>query len=98
MLFALIVGGLIGYAFGKLPGFFIGAAIGAFLFNLMKSQLIGKLQKIQSGFFESVFAVMGALCKADGVISRDSRLMMPTRYWVYRPRPTMPRSRRRSAN
>ena len=84
MLFALIVGGLIGYAFGKLPGFLIGAAIGAFLLNLMKSQLIGKLQKIQSGFFESVFAVMGALCKADGVISRDEIQMAETMFARFR--------------
>ncbi|KEF32851.1 DnaJ-like protein DjlA [Marinobacter nitratireducens] len=71
MIFALLVGGLIGYAFGKFPGFLVGAALGAFLFNRMKSRLIGKLQNIQSGFVESVFAVMGALCKADGVVSRD---------------------------
>ena len=84
MLFALIVGGLIGYAFGKLPGLLIGAVIGAFLFNFMKSHLIGKLQKIQSGFFESVFAVMGALCKADGVISRDEIQMAETMFARFR--------------
>ncbi|MBW4935985.1 co-chaperone DjlA [Marinobacter sp. F4206] len=71
MLLALIFGGLIGYAFGKFPGFLIGAAIGAFIFNRLKSRLIGKLHNIQSGFVESVFAVMGALCKADGVVSQD---------------------------
>ncbi len=71
MLFAMIFGGLIGYAFGKFPGFVIGAAIGAFLFHRAKSRLIGKLQSIQDGFLESVFAVMGALCKADGVVTRD---------------------------
>ncbi|SOB76267.1 DnaJ like chaperone protein [Marinobacter sp. LV10R510-11A] len=71
MLFAIIVGGLIGYAFGKFLGFLVGAAIGAFLLNRIKSRLVGKLQNIQSGFIESVFAVMGALCKADGVVSED---------------------------
>ncbi|HDZ38491.1 MAG TPA: co-chaperone DjlA, partial [Marinobacter sp.] len=71
MLFAIIIGGLIGYAFGKFPGLLIGAAIGAFLLNRAKSRLFGKLQNIQSGFIESVFAVMGALCKADGVVSQD---------------------------
>ncbi|MBW0149209.1 co-chaperone DjlA [Marinobacter arenosus] len=71
MLLALILGGLIGYAFGKFPGFLVGAAIGAFLFNRLKRRLVGKLQHIQSGFVESVFAVMGALCKADGVVSQD---------------------------
>lgn len=59
MLFAMIIGGLIGYAFGKFPGFLVGAALGAFLLNRMKTRLIGKLQNMQSGFIESVFAVMG---------------------------------------
>ncbi|MDX1599604.1 MAG: co-chaperone DjlA, partial [Marinobacter sp.] len=71
MLFAIIIGGLIGYAFGKFPGFIIGAVLGAFLVKRLKSRLLGKLQSIQMGFVDSVFAVMGALCKADGVVSRD---------------------------
>ena len=37
MLFVIIVGGLIGYAFGKFPGFLVGAAIGAFLLNRVKA-------------------------------------------------------------
>ncbi|MFO8142155.1 MAG: co-chaperone DjlA [Marinobacter sp.] len=71
MLFAMIFGGLIGYAIGRFPGLLVGAALGAFLFKRVKSRLIGKLQGLQTGFIESVFAVMGALCKADGVITRD---------------------------
>jgi len=84
MLFAIIIGGLIGYAFGKFPGFLIGAAIGAFLLNLLKRRLLGKLQSIQSGFIESVFAVMGALCKADGVISRDEIQMAEAMFVRFR--------------
>ncbi|NWN92362.1 co-chaperone DjlA [Marinobacter adhaerens] len=84
MLFAIIIGGLIGYTFGKFPGFIIGAAIGAFLLNAAKRRLMGKLQNIQSGFIESVFAVMGALCKADGVVSRDEIQMAENMFARFR--------------
>ncbi len=84
MLFAMLLGGLIGYAFGKFAGFVIGAAIGAFLFHRLKTRLLGKLQSIQSGFIESVFAVMGALCKADGVVSRDEIQMAESMFTRFR--------------
>ncbi|MBZ2167489.1 MULTISPECIES: co-chaperone DjlA [Marinobacter] len=71
MLVALFLGGMIGYAFGRFTGFLIGAALGAVAFNILKDRLLGKIQNIQSGFVESVFAVMGALCKADGQVTRD---------------------------
>lgn len=84
MLFAIIIGGLIGYSFGKFPGFLIGAAIGAFLVQRLKRRLLGKLQSIQSGFVDSVFAVMGALCKADGVVSRDEIAMAESLFVRFR--------------
>lgn len=84
MLLAVLLGGLIGYAFGKFAGFLVGAAIGAFVFNRLKSRLIGKLHSIQSGFIESVFAVMGALCKADGVVSRDEIQMAEAMFARFR--------------
>ena len=37
MLFAILLGAAIGYAFGKFPGLIIGGAVGAFLFNRLKS-------------------------------------------------------------
>jgi len=84
MLLAILFGGLIGYAFGKFAGFLIGAAIGAFVFNRLKTRLIGKLHSVQSGFIESVFAVMGALCKADGVVSRDEIQMAEAMFTRFR--------------
>ncbi|HLV76741.1 MAG TPA: co-chaperone DjlA [Marinobacter sp.] len=84
MLIAIILGGLIGYAFGRFPGFLVGAALGAFLFNRMKQRLIGKLQNLQSSFIESMFAVMGALCKADGVVTRDEIQMAEAMFVRFR--------------
>ncbi|MDI9246028.1 co-chaperone DjlA [Marinobacter sp. CHS3-4] len=70
-MFGLFIGGLIGYMFARLPGFLIGAAAGVFLTRLIKQRLWQKISQVQTGFLESVFAVMGALCKADGVVTRD---------------------------
>jgi len=71
MLFAMILGGLVGYAFARFPGFLAGAALGAFLLSYARHRLLGKLRDLQSLFLESVFSVMGALCKADGRVTRD---------------------------
>ena len=70
-MFGLFIGGLIGYLFGRFPGFLIGAAAGVFLSRYIKHRLWQKISHVQTGFLESVFAVMGALCKADGVVTRD---------------------------
>src|SRR5690606_19935770 len=84
MLFAIIFGCLIGWSFVVFRGFLIGGAIGAFLFYRLKTRLIGKIQNLQSGFIESMFAVMGALCKADGVVSRDEIQMAETMFARFR--------------
>lgn len=71
MLFAILLGAAIGYAIGKLPGLLIGGVLGALAFNRLKNKLVGRLRDLQFGFVESVFAVMGAVSKADGVVTRD---------------------------
>ena len=70
-MFGLFIGGLIGYLFGRFPGLLIGAVAGVLLTRYIKSRLWQKLRNVQTDFLESVFAVMGALCKADGVVTRD---------------------------
>jgi DnaJ like chaperone protein len=70
-MFGLFIGGLIGYMFGRFPGFLIGAAAGVFLSQYIRRRLFQKISHVQTRFLESVFAVMGALCKADGVVTRD---------------------------
>ncbi len=70
MLFAILIGGLIGSAFG-LSGAIIGALIGAGVVYWGRMKLYQRIRDVQSRFMDSVFAVMGALCKADGVVTQD---------------------------
>jgi DnaJ like chaperone protein len=84
MLLAFFIGGLIGYAFGRLPGFFIGGALAVFLVKRIKSRVVNRLQEMQSGFVESVFAVMGALCKADGQVTQDEIDMAEAMFMRFR--------------
>ena len=66
-----IIGAGIGVIVGGLPGFIIGGLIGYGAGFLLRQSLVGGLRVVQSQLLESVFAVMGALCKADNVITRD---------------------------
>src|SRR5687768_4516801 len=63
--------GLFGLLIGGFRGFVIGAAIGYVAGLLLQKFLHDRLAAVQSQFLESTFAVMGALCKADGVVTRD---------------------------
>jgi DnaJ like chaperone protein len=62
-LFGLFIGGLRGMVVGAAIGYVIGLATRKFVAN--------NLASVQEQFFESTFTVMGALSKADGVVSRD---------------------------
>jgi len=54
-----------------LPGFLIGAIAGVGLVRWAKWKIRKRLRSVQSEFMKSVFAVMGAVCKADGVVTDD---------------------------
>lgn len=71
MLFVILIGGGIGYAFGGFTGFVIGAAVGVLLIRWGQWKIRTRLRAVQSEFMNSVFAVMGAVCKADGVVTED---------------------------
>src|SRR5262245_52216453 len=62
---------LVGAWFAGFPGLVVGAAIGYVLGRIAQARAYGLLQGVQTQFVESTFAVMGALCKADGVVTRD---------------------------
>jgi DnaJ like chaperone protein len=62
---------LLGLLFGGVRGLVIGAAIGYAVQLVFVSLLKRGLQQGQARFLDSTFAVMGALSKADGVVTRD---------------------------
>ena len=62
---------LFGLMAGGVRGLFIGFVLGYLASWILKSVLVKKLASVQTQFLESTFAVMGALCKADGVVTRD---------------------------
>ncbi len=71
MWIAVFIGAMIGYQFGRIPGLIIGGFIAYWLANRFLRQGIGRLAEAQAQFLESTFAVMGAVCKADGQVTQD---------------------------
>ena len=70
-MFLVVIGALLGALFGGFPGLLIGAALGYAAGAVLRQSVIGGLRIVQSQLIESTFAVMGALCKADSVVTRD---------------------------
>jgi len=68
----VVIGGLVGLFAGGVSGLFAGAAVGYGIGVLMLRVLLPHGRGvIEKQFLVSTFAVMGALCKADGRVSRD---------------------------
>ena len=70
-MFLIVIGALTGAAFGGPVGALIGGAAGYFAGIALRQSIVGSLQIAQSQLVESTFSIMGALCKADGVVARD---------------------------
>jgi DnaJ like chaperone protein len=67
----MVLFALIGLIVGGIRGLLIGAAIGYAAGWVLRNVLGKQLVLVQAQFLESTFAVMGAVCKADGAVSRD---------------------------
>lgn len=65
---------LLGLFFGGLRGLVIGALIGVGARWVFGAVVRGGLQQAQTDFLDVSFAVMGALSKADGLVTRDEVL------------------------
>ncbi|MEX2495776.1 MAG: co-chaperone DjlA [Woeseia sp.] len=70
-MFLIVIGAVLGFMFGRFPGLVIGALLGYFLSGALRRTVLGGLQIVQSQFLDSIFSIMGALCKADRVVTRD---------------------------
>ncbi|NCF74396.1 MAG: co-chaperone DjlA [Gammaproteobacteria bacterium] len=65
------IGALIGAAFGGFGGLIVGGLIGYAGSFVLRQVLVGTLQVAQTQLLDSTFSIMGALCKADNVVSRE---------------------------
>lgn len=67
----IIIGALLGLWIRGLPGLLVGGAVGYAVGYLAQTTARRRLRQARDQFIETTFAVMGALCKADGVVTRD---------------------------
>lgn len=70
-MFIVTLFALVGAIFGNIQGALLGGIIGYFVTKAVKRSVIGSLHVAQAKLIDSTFAIMGALCKADSVITRD---------------------------
>lgn len=72
MMIGLLVGAFIGLSLRGIPGAVMGAVVGYFVAKpLLGAVAQSQAWRVRHAFSERTFAVMGALCKADGAVSAD---------------------------
>lgn len=70
-MFFVLIGALVGALFGGWTGALWGGAIGYFAGIALQHSVIGGLRVAQAQLLDTTFSIMGALCKADKVVTRD---------------------------
>jgi len=70
-MFFTFIGAMIGLFAGGPSGLLIGALIGYLAGLAFRTVAIGSLHVAQTELITATFSVMGALCKADNVVTRD---------------------------
>jgi len=65
------IGAIVGLLLGGTRGLLLGALFGYGIGWVLRARLGTEPRVIQAQFLESTFAIMGAVCKADGVVTRD---------------------------
>jgi DnaJ like chaperone protein len=71
MYLIILLCAFVGFWLRGTSGLLIGGAVGFVLGSLAQAAARKRLQRAQAQFIGSTFAVMGAVCKADGVVTRD---------------------------
>ncbi len=66
-----IIGAMLGALVGGFAGLLIGGLIGYAASFALREFIVGSLQVAQSQLLDSTFSIMGALRKADDIVSRD---------------------------
>lgn len=69
--FLLPIGALLGALFGGWSGLVIGALIGYAAGHALRHFVVSSLRVTQTKLIDSTFSIMGALCKADSVVTRN---------------------------
>jgi DnaJ like chaperone protein len=72
--FGSLIGSIIGFKFGGYLGLFLFAYLGYKAENWVMENMFGRVsrkQRIQKSYFEALFASLGKLAKADGVVTKD---------------------------
>lgn len=70
-MFLFFIAAAFGYAIGGFRGLVVGVALAWALSWLLQHVVRSGLGQVQAQFLDSTFAAMGALCKADGAVTRD---------------------------
>lgn len=66
---------LVGLALGGFRGMIVSVLLSLGISWLLRTVVVQKLASVQEQFLATTFAVMGAICKADGVVTRNEIAM-----------------------
>lgn len=76
-----LLGATFGWMIAGFPGLIIGAILGVWGGRAVKLTLAsGQIGRVRTRFLEATFAVMGAVCKADGQVTNDEIDMAETMF------------------
>lgn len=81
-MFLILLFAFFGLLIDGARGLILGGLLGYFILFAMREVLRRGLHAVQSQFLETTFSVVGALCKADGVVTRDE--IQVTEQWFDR--------------